>query len=276
MRKILFFTLAVLTVFCTMACRKDRPLDRPGAMSLNAKAMLKQINWPQLGLTAALEYNPDSTVKTIKYTGSSTSETLQIDYGKYGMVKNEISNSLNVQLFSYDNAGRIIVITKCIKESNSLREVAKHELSYNSSGKITKMDYYLVNGQGKTFIYSSIYDYDSNGMPSKITTTDINQYKTVIKIDKYSDEFAFDPIYFFDRNMGELNQIYNYSILRLFSANHKLPAKITVTNETAVPSILIRQINIDFGLVGQKILHQISTVSSPQSPAIQQEVQYSY
>jgi len=239
--------------------------------------MLKTISWPTLGISGDLHYNTDSTVQHISYAGSGTPFKTNYIYGQFGLTEIGNSASLSKQFLFYNNLGHLIAMNKAVKQGSGYREYVRETFDYNAAGRLETLRYFHVNESGKTLISTSTYRYNALGLPEEITTIDKNNNKNIITIEKYSNEFLFDAIYFLDPEMGDLNSAYNYSILTYLSTMRRLPARIKVTDHAGGQSYLVKQIDSDFNISSLRLNKQINTITGPAFPSPQvMEIHYIY
>ena len=269
--------LTALVLLAASACKKPSADGIPIVLTGYASPMLKTISWPGLGTSADLHYNADSTVQRISYTGSGNPSHTDYVYSKYGVTEIHNSNSLGRQFLSYDASGRLNLMKKTIKHGSTYREYARGAFTYNASGRLNTLKYYQVNEAGMSLTSTTLFEYDANGLPEKITTTDKNNINTVITIERYSDKFLFDPVYFLDAKMGDLGVIYNYSILGYLAKMRVLPASITVSSHTGSQNNLIKKIEVDFTISSQRLHKQTAITATTAPPSTQiLEVNYAY
>ncbi|MDI3318421.1 hypothetical protein [Pinibacter soli] len=213
-----FYSLVILTalVFFQSCSKNDDPVPQNASGPL-----LTKIEWKDQNASASFEYNTDNSQRQIIYDTPYGIDTLNFAYANSKLATITSTRSLKISQYAYNEKNQVSNITM-----SSIYSIAKYqfEYTYTSIGKVASLKYYLLNEGGKHLIYNSVYDYDSAGDLSKITSTDKNKQQIIILIKSYSEKTLFNPWPFISTtDLEEMYELYNYPVLNSLK---KLPKRV--------------------------------------------------
>lgn len=214
-----------LSVFIAMqSCSKDH--DKPGNTNPPYQAdLLESIEWEN-GARETFTYNTDSTLKQIRYFFIASSHSYEFSWSGKKMIEMHDNVSLYKNTYTY-NGNNVFQMTNTPK-NGPVTGSYKMEYTYNASGKVDKLKYFVTNEAGTEIRAGTSYQYNGAGELIKTTTQTGNTIITQT-IDGYSDEAIFNPWIFIDFTLLENYMIFNYPVL---STMKGYPLKITRTVQT--------------------------------------------
>jgi hypothetical protein len=187
--------------------------------------LLTKIEWKDQNASANLEYNSDNTQKQIIYDTPYGIDTVSFAYANNKLTTISSTRSLKSSQYAYNEKNQVNEVTM-----SSIYSIAKYqfEYAYTSTGKVASLKYYVLNESGKHLVYNSLYEYNSTGELSKITSTDKNNQQVVILIKSYSEETSFNPWPFISTtDLEEMYELYNFPVLNSLKKLPKRVEKIT-------------------------------------------------
>lgn len=263
----LLVSLALCSTVGFASCQKDDvdpppPVDNPPALQYLVKSMEFDF-----GTVANVRYNPDSTIHDIFYTNQSAAGQLNFTWA--GKQLNSLSSdgSLYRDTFLYVN-GRLTALTNGWKRGTSPTS-HKLDYAYDGNGRLKELNYYQTNEAGTKLIYSTVYEYGTNGDLASITSTQkSNQYVIKLTIDGWSAECEINPWLFIGPGLNESYTLYNYPLLSTFK---KLPVKITKTVQQVGQATEIEQITVnDYTITNKRLDKTVTALSYPKHPNLDQ------
>jgi hypothetical protein len=173
-----------------------------------ARPLLDSMVWKQYATTAYFAYRADSLQDKITTVSPGVSDTVHFEYNG-----RQISRIYNLRLnresdYVYDAAGKIVLIS--MTGYANLAEHYVYEYGYDATGRLSSNSYSVQTGADKQLITSSTYEYDANGLPSKIKGTTPEGVSFAYTIDTYTEECNFNPWVFIEElDPAEGFEIYN-------------------------------------------------------------------
>ncbi|HKG06622.1 MAG TPA: cupin domain-containing protein [Pedobacter sp.] len=275
---LLLFILALSLTF--QSCKKsgkdstdnlpEDPLHTNGKRQL-----LKGIQWKEFNASAAFEYNTDSTIRQINYTGPASSYEVAYTYTSKRIKEINTAGSLYKNIFEHNAAGQITSMTRHLRLGDQHRANQRLEFTYNSNNTVSVMKYYQINEAGTELIYTNTYEYNAQYLPVKITGIDKNGAKLVTTIEAFSKVASFDPLYFTATDISEDYMIYNLPVI---SQLKQLPALIKLIRFRNGQPYVEKQTTITYTVTDGRIEKQINALKFPEHPNLDQssEVTYTY
>lgn len=215
-----FYSIIILAALMVLqSCSKNddqAPQNAPETFPL-----LKKIEWKDQSAFADFEYNADNTQKHIVYNTPYGIDTVGFTYANGKLSTISSTRSLKTSQYAYNGKNQVSSIIM-----SSYFSIAKYEFDYgyNQSGRVASLQYSVLNEAGKTLVYNTVYDYDSAGELSKITSTDKNNHQVILLIKSYTDKILFNPWPFISTtDLEEMYELYNLPVL---STLKKLPVRV--------------------------------------------------
>lgn len=210
---ILFYVLISVT-----GCDKDDPPGKDHEIIV-PNYLLKTIEWEN-GMKAEFSYN-DSLIADINYQFQTTSSITKFLWSGEKMNEMFSEESLYKNTYTYDNNGRLTVITNSSK-SGTLSTSYTLEYTYQSN-KLKTLEYFKINEAGKKLEASTAYQYDNSGdLYRAVTSSNGNVITNTIT--HWTPVVSFNPLTYAAVSLDENYTIYNYAVM---SQTRRLPAKIT-------------------------------------------------
>jgi hypothetical protein len=247
------------------SCKKDGadlpPVDNPPAY----KFLVRTIEWDN-GTIGTVQYNNDSTIKSIAYANQSSSSVVDFTWSDKKLVNMSYASSLYKNTFNYDN-GKLVNVVNSYKDISSPNGY-KFEYTYHSNGLLSELRYFTINEAGTKLVTTTIYDYKANGDLQHITTTQTNNVQIKYAIELNPVDCEFNPWTFISASLSEYYQLYNYPVL---SKLKKLPAKITKTVQQPGQAASVDRIDNSVYTITNQRLDKIETTQSyPAHPELDQ------
>jgi hypothetical protein len=219
---VLLFMLAAGLSGCSKSETRPSPqASNPNNGSRPGQPLLDSMVWPQYATTAYFAYRPDSLQDKITTVSSYVSDTDRFEYkGR------QISRIYNLRLgrstaYTYNALGQITVTRVIGYADGNIR----FEYGYDTAGKLRSLTNFLEKPAGKQLLSTFTYEYDPQGLPSKINGVTRDGVRITTTIDGYSDECNFNPWVFIEpADVNVMAQIYNLPFLQGLK---RLPQKIT-------------------------------------------------
>jgi hypothetical protein len=256
--KKMFFVLPFALV--AIGCDKDGNKD-PDPGTTPKQYQLKSISYVTFNGTASYFYNADSTIKDIVYSNGTTGYTVRFQHDNRRVAYVSVSSSLYEHRYSYEN-GRISTTVDAQIGQPHLGN--KFVYSYNADGTVSELKYYDMNEAGDELIYSSTYEYNSAGLPSKIVSVNGNN-KVIWTIESYSEVCDFNEWSFISMSLDELYEFYNYPVL---SKLNKLPKKITQSLQVGSSAPTVQKIiESEFTILDERLDKIKNSINYPKNPS---------
>ncbi len=256
-KKLCYLVLATVLTAMAISCQKDRL----AIQSFKPKYLLKSMEWPALGQTATFSYNGNSTVRSVDYKTASTLTIRNYSYGAVGLTSISSSQSLAASTFQYEaTTGLVAKMNRVINDGPTPRISQVLDFGYNAFSHLTSMRFFEVNAVGSNLNATTTYTYVST-LFSELLTIDRNGNKRLIRIDGYSDEVSFDPLWFLENEVTSLSPLYNYPVLKHLASRAKLPASFKVYRLENGQELLEKTYAITYTISNQKLLRQLSKIT---------------
>lgn len=218
--RLLKATILSSALIFTTGCDKDDPPGKDPEIIV-PNYLLKSIEWDN-GMKAEFSYN-DSLLADINYQFQTASSVTKFLWTGKKMSEMFSGESLYKNTYTYDNNGKLSVITNSSK-SGTLPTSYTLEYTYQSN-RLKTLEYFRINEAGKKLQASTAYQYDNSGDLYRAVTTSDNHVITNT-INSWSPVVSFNPLTYSATSLDENYTIYNYAVM---SQTRKLPAKITRT-----------------------------------------------
>ena len=268
----------LLLLLLAGGCKKtEQAEDKATKNSYLASVPLKEMEWPSLGHTASLNYNGDGTLAEINYQRKGISEKRSFGHGWNGLAFVNSTQSLAFNSFDYDPASRkITTMRRIIGDAQTARVYQSLSFNYNNFSQLTSLKFYRENALGATLQSTSTYSYVST-LVSEITIVDEAGNKRLIKMEGYSDECDFDPLWLMEMEVGTLAPLYNLPILQHFASRHRLPSAFKIFKLENGQSILEKEYLINYTIANRRLERQFTSVKDhTQSISTALEVVFKY
>lgn len=259
--------LLYVLVFVT-GCDKDDPAgEDPETIIPNY--LLRSIEWDN-GLKAAFLYN-DSLLTDINYQFQSTTSATKFMWTGKKMNEMFSEESLYKNTYTYDNSGKLTVITNSSK-SGTLSTSYTLEFTYESN-RLKTLEYFRINEAGKQLQATTSYQYDNSGDLYRAVTASGNNVITNT-INNWSSVISLNPLIYTAASLDENYTIYNYAVI---SQAKKLPAKITRTVKIGAGSEETEKIEENtYTISGFRIDKVITAIKYPDMPGNNMTVESIY
>lgn len=260
MKRKLTYPILLLLLMAGGCKKAEQANNQETKSSLLASVPLKKMEWPALGHTATLNYNGDGTLAEIVYQRPGISEKRSFGHGWNGIAFVASTQSLAFNSFDYDPTSRKIAkMERIIGDAQTARVYQSQRFGYNNFLQLTSLKFYNENAAGATLRSTTNYQYVST-LVSEITIVDQFGNQRLIKIDQYSDEFDFDPLWFMEMEIGTLAPLYNLPILRHLASRHRLPSSFKIFKLENGQSILEKEYVIDYTIANRRLEKQVTSV----------------
>lgn len=255
----------------------QKPVDTAGkdSLSLYKRQLLKGLLWKDFNISSAFEYNPDSTIKQINYSGPMSAYEVSYVYVNKRIQEIHTAGSIYKNVFEYDALGRVSNMIRYMRLGDQHRASQELEFTYNNNNTVSVMKYYQINEAGRKLIHTNTYEYDGQNRPVKIIDLDVNGRQFITTIEAYSKSALFDPLYFTGIDMNETYMIYNFPVI---SRLRQLPALIKSGRFTNGQLYVEKQTTITYTIDKGRIEKQLNELVYPEHPHLNQssEVIYTY
>ena len=225
--------LVVTSLMLLISCSKDKGNNDPPKAEKGE--LLRRIEWDIFSSTGDVKYNTDSTLQKILYTNPTRNTEVNFTYDNKKRVTKINSPELGRYAdYIYDDKNRI---TQIGFGSNYPGSIIYLEFTYNAANRVKQLEYRIVNEAGTKVQWTSDYEYNAEGLLSKVVSTSANGSSVTYTLENYSEACTFNPFVFIQTlDVGERYELYNYPIV---SQMNKFPGKVTKTSSTsgAVESI---------------------------------------
>jgi YD repeat-containing protein len=261
MKRILVLTLVTSIFSFISACsKKDRLPQSAGADFQGKGPLLQRMEYIAFNAKAEFYYNPDSTQEEIIYSSPSTWNKVTFTYNNKRLIKTYSEGAARTSEYQYNASGQIIRIAMKSLYSTGYYSM---EFSYKADGKVNALELYLTNEAGTKLQWSSVYEYDAQGLLTKITATDNKNNRVLYIIEEYSEPCNFNPWSFID--LGSLSPLYDVFNWPVLSAMNRLPKKINKYTGHANPVIESTQAT-EFIIQSKRIDKTISSLAITGGP----------
>lgn len=255
----------------------QKPIDTIGhdSLFLYQRQLLKVIEWKELTAKARFEYNLDSSIKQIIYSGPLSAYEVSYEYINKRIREVNTAGSLYTNIFEYDAYGRVTSMVRYLRLGDQPRANQQLEFTYHSNNTVSVMKYYQINEAGRELIYTNTYEYDAQNRPIKITGMDKNGNTIVTTIEAFSKPVFFDPVFFMGIDINETYMIYNLPVL---SQLKQLPALIKLSRFRNGELYVEKQTTITYTINAGRLEKQVNALKYPEYPHLNQssEVNYAY
>lgn len=273
MKRILVLTLVTGMMSLITACsKKDSITEQFGADFQRRGPWLQRMDYVTFDAKAEFYYNADSTQKSIIYISPNTYNTISFSYSNKRLVQVKDEGAQRTSDYQYNAAGQITSIT--MKSAYSFGYY-NMEFSYNANGRVHALELYLNNEAGSKLQWSSFYEYNAQGLVSKVTATDNKNNQVIYSITEYSEPCDFNPWSFI--NLGSLAPLYDIYNWPVLSSMNRLPKKIVQSTGKSAPvveSIKATQFFIQSKRIEKTILSTSSASGTPTQSGV--EVNFIY
>ncbi|MFT3827695.1 MAG: hypothetical protein QM731_27495 [Chitinophagaceae bacterium] len=243
-----FFIITLITVcIAIISCSKksgNEPDPATGGNEELSKALLRRITMnPGTDVDGTFQYNNDSTVSHIRYTSPLVSTLVNFHYSSPKWIDFIEDTRTNDQAdYFNDLKGRVHTILY----SNPISDISYQcEFVYAGAGKLTEMRFYWVENSIPSLKYINAYEYNSDGLLIKVTSTDSNWNTIEYTLSEYSDPCNFNPWLFIEpARLVDLYELLNYPVL---SSQNRLPGKVIKSTSAGVERIIVQQFTIEKG-----------------------------
>lgn len=224
-------SLALCGIFAGLlvfyGCSKDHepspvtpPVTTPQATGSLADSMV----WNNLSTTTYFSYRPDSLQDKITTISSYVRDTVRFTYN--GRQLTHIANNrLNrYSDYFYNPAGQITLVTM---NDYSGTGQFRFAYGYDAAGRVNSLTYSADMGSDIIQLYSYTYQYDNNGLLSKVHGISKDGLTVTVTVDAYTDECQFNPWILAEPiDPSEVVEIDNLPLLQSLK---RLPARVTKT-----------------------------------------------
>ncbi|NII24005.1 hypothetical protein HB364_02860 [Pseudoflavitalea sp. X16] len=221
------------------------------------------MNYQTFNSLADFYYNPDSTQREIVYSSPTGPDTVRFGYGGNKLIRIKSTRSARTSEFYYNASNQIASMIMKSAHTNSYHTF---EYSYKTNGKVAELKLFLTNEAGPKLQWTSVYEYDAQGLLSKVTATDHNNNRIIYEIAAYAEPCYFNPWSFINlTSLLPLYDIYNWPVL---STMDRLPKKIIKYTGNGTPvaeSIQLTQFTIQ-GKQLDKTVSSLEIAGGPQQP----------
>jgi hypothetical protein len=253
-----FILICLLPGSLFTSCRKSDQSPDPPTPQLE---LLRSIAWSN-NVRAVLDYNPDSTLKTITYSYQASSSVNRFGFsGKRLAWMSEDERQRKVE-YHYNNKGQVERMQGLYQDSIS----SPHEIryTYNADGTVATRKFYLIGQTGTTLKTSSTYEYYPNRDLYKVSTSEDDLLATYV-IDSYSPECSFNIYTHLELTLSVSDPLYNYPVLNTMK---KLPQKITRIVKIGNGEAFTDHIEeITYTISNKQLYKTITRLSFPDHPA---------
>lgn len=213
------------------ACKKNNT-ENPNPAE-NDKPYIKLVRSIEYdnGITAAMHYNEDSTLKEITYRYGNILNSTIFNWENQRLKELYEDRSLYKNAFHYSESGISYYVNTY--KNIQLPSSYKMEYSYDEKERVTALKYYTTNEAGITLKATSTYYYNNAAALEKVETKDATAVYTHV-IESYSDTAYFDPLLFIETSLSENYPIFNIPVLsRMKGFPAKIIRKVKIGNEAA-------------------------------------------
>jgi len=245
--------LCIVAMMVFVACKKD---EKPIPVNTGSPQwLLDSIRWNTDDLKAIFQYKSDSSQQRIIYSSGVATDTISFTYQDNKVQRISSSRASRHSDYQYESSGKVKSIVMSSIYSTSVTYL---EYAY-SNGRLHTLDYFSGNEAGKSLIWHSVYEYNADGLPSKITSVGKNNQTVVWTIEAYSAACDFNPWAFINHtSVDELYEVYNYPLM---ASMNRLPARIVKTSQQ-VEKIY----TITFDIAAKKLRQSTTAVEFLQYP----------